>query len=179
MSNRTNRTLSANNTGLNLGTRSFALVTGADLDLTPTLRFRHASHPGAVARVERMRHEPSITMPRFSLGKPDGKPGDVDRGLADLLLDSSPRPSWPYSSSRSWACAGEGRSQVVAEAPPEPRTVVVVDEPSGRSVRRQAQSAPTQAQSRPAASARACQASWPAGRSARANDLALASAVAS
>jgi hypothetical protein len=176
-----NRTLSANTLRLNLGTRSFALISGADLDSTnQTLRFRHAqvSHPGAAAHVERMRFMPPITRPAFSKGKPDGKHGDGDRGLAKLLLDASPRLSWPYSSSWSWGYAGGSQGQVVAEAPPEPRTVVVVDEPSGRSVRLSGQPTP-QAQPRPAAPARACQASWPAGRSVRANDLALASAVAS
>ncbi len=174
-----NRTLSANTLGLNLGTRSFALLAGANSGMTnPTLRFRHAmvSHPGAVARVERMRSEASITMPAFSTAKPDGKPGDAD--ASKRPLDSSPRSSWPYLSSESWGCAGGSQGQVVAEAPPEPRQVVVVDVPSGRSVRPVGR--PTQqARPRPAAPARACRASWPAGRSARAKDLTLASAAAS
>jgi hypothetical protein len=179
MSNRTNRTLSANTLRLNLGTRSFALLAGANSGTTnPTLRFRHVmdSHPGAVARVERMRSEASITMPAFPTAKPDGKHEDAD--ASKRPLDSSPRSMWPYLLSGSWGCAGGSQGQVVAEAPPEPRQVVVVDVPSGRSVRPAGQ--PTQqAQTRPAASARACRASWPAGRSARANDLALASAAAS
>ena len=176
-----NRTLSANTPRLNLGTRSFALLAGANSGTTnPTLRFRHVmvSHPGAVARVERMRSVPSITMPAFSTAKPDGKHGDADSDAAKRPLDSSPRSSWPYLSSGSWGCAGGSQGQVVAEAPPEPRQVVVVDVPSGRSVRPAGQST-RQAQPRPAAPARASRASRPAGRSARANDLALASAAAS
>lgn len=163
-----NRTLSANTLRLNLGTRSFALVSGANLGTTnTTLRFRLAmvSHPGAVVRVERMRFGPSITMPAFSPARPDGKHGDAD--ASKRPLDLSPRSSWPYRSSGSWGCAGGSQGQVVAEVPPEPRQVVVGDVPSGRSVR------PTrQAQPRPAAPARACRAS-------RANDLTLASAAAS
>lgn len=173
-----NRTLSANTLRLNLGTRSFALVSGANLGTTnPTLRFRlaTASHPGAAARVERMRFEPSITMPAFPQAKPDGKHGDGD--ASKRPLDSSPRSSWPYSLSGSWGYAGGSRGQVVvAEAPPEPRQVVVVDVPSGRSVGLPGRPTP-QAQPRRAASGRACP-SRPAGRSARAIDLALASAVA-
>jgi hypothetical protein len=169
MSNRTNRTLSANTLRLNLGTRSFAQ---ANLD-SMTLTVRPASHPGAVARVERMRFMAPITLPALSFGKC----GDGDRDPAKRPLDSSPRPSWPYSSSfEGWGHPGEGRGQVVvAEAPPEPRTVVVTDVPSGRSVPRQAQPTP-QAQATPA---RACRVARAAGRSARASDLALASAVAS
>jgi len=167
-----NRTLSANTLRLNLGTRSFALVSGANNGTTMlTLGFRLAqvSHPGAVARVERMRFEPSITMPAFPPAKPDGKHGDAD--VTKRPLDSSSRLSWPYSSSWSWGCAGGSQGQVVAEAPPEPRQVVVFDVPSGRSVRPAGR--PTQqAQPRLAAAARACRAS-------RANDLALASAAAS
>jgi hypothetical protein len=177
MSNRTY--LSANTLRLNLGTRSFAVLTGADNGMTlQTLRLRlaHTSHPGAAAHVERMPSVPSIIMPAFSPAKPDGKRGDADG--AKRTLDSSPRSSWPYSIAWSWGRAFGSQGQVVAEAPPESRQVVVVDVPSGRSVRRQGQ--PTrQAQPRPAAPARACQASWPAGRSARANDLVPASAAVS
>ncbi len=175
MSNRTY--LSANTLRLNLGTRSFAVLTGADNGMTmQTLRFRHASHPGAAAHVERMPSVPSIIMPAFSPAKPDGKRGDADG--AKRTLDSSPRSSWPYSLTWSWGRAFGSQGQVVAEAPPESRQVVVFDVPSDRSVRRQGQ--PTrQAQPRPAAPARACQASRPAGRSARANDLVPASAIVS
>jgi hypothetical protein len=174
-----NRTLSANTLRLNLGTRSFALVTGANngtTNLALGFRLAHASHPGAVARVERMRFEPSIMRPAFPTAKPDGKCGDAD--ASKRPLDSSSRSSWPYSTSWSWGRAIGSQVQVVAEAPPESRQVVVCDVPSGRSVRPTGQPTPP-AQPRLAAPARACQASRPAGRSARANDTARPSAVAS
>jgi hypothetical protein len=181
MSNRTNRTLSANTNRLNLGTRSFALLAGANNGSTnKTLRLRLAqvSHPGAVARVDRMRLEPAILMPAYSPAMPDSKRGPWDADPSKRISDSSPRSSWPSSS--LWGCGTRGGSQgqVVAELPPSPSPVVVIDVPSGRQVFRQVHPVP-QAQPRPAASARACRPADLASRSARPNARALASAVTS
>ena len=180
MSNRTNRTLSANTLRLNLGTRSFALTNSANnVTANPTLRFRLAqvSHPGAIMRVERMLFEPAISRPAYSPILPVGKRGTKDADRSKRPSDSSSRSSWP-SSSTSWGCGGGSQGQVVAVTPSVPSSVVVRDVRSGRSVMRQVQPVP-QAQPRLFAPARACRPADLASRSARPNALALASAFSS
>lgn len=129
MSNRTNQTLSANILGLNLGTRSLALK--ASGNGTATLRFRLAdlSHPGVVARVERMRFQPSISEPAYPPAMPDSKRGtrDTDGPKSSSRSSSLPaRISPPKRSPR----AGWTQGQVVFEAPSVLRSVVVSDGPA-------------------------------------------------
>ncbi len=175
MSNRTNQTLSANTNRLNLGSRTLALkATGIDMT---SLRFRlaHLSHPGVVAREERMRFEPSINMPAYRPAKPDSKRGTCDLdGSKSTPLASS----WlsPLSPSRRLTADVRAQGQVVAEAPPVLRPVVVSDIPASRLVPRPGQPNP-QVPSRPAASARATGRPGLASRSAR-TSAALASAAA-
>jgi hypothetical protein len=166
MSNRTNQTLSANTNRLNLGSRSLALV--ASGNGTTTLRFRlaHLSHPGVVARVERMRWEPSISMPAYRPDTPDSKRGACE-------VDGSRSPSFLSS---SWLFTRTER-RMFAEAPPVLKPVVVIDVPGGRSVPQPSQPSP-HAPSRPSASARATGAACRASDRARISD-ALASAAAS
>jgi len=176
MSNRTNRTLSANSNRLNLGTRSLALV--ACVNGTTTLRFRlaHVSHQGVFMRDERMLFVPSITDPSYPPAKPQDKRGTGDFDATKSSSSSSPSSSWPEP---SWlrGCVGcwtQGH-QVVAEAPPEQRQVVDFDVPSARPVPEPGQPQ-GQVPSRPTASARASRAAGLASRSARLTALASAAA---
>jgi hypothetical protein len=175
MSNRTNRTLSANFNRLNLGTRSLALV--ACVNGTTTLRFRlaHVSHPGVFMRDERMSFEPSITDPSYSPAKPKDKRGKGDTDASKSSSSSSPSPSWPEPLWLRGCVGGTQGHQVFAEAPPVLGQVVDFDVPSGWPVPEQGQPQ-WQAPSRPAASARASRAAGLASRSARLTALASAAA---
>jgi hypothetical protein len=175
MSNRTNRTLSANSNRLNLGTRSLALV--ACVNGTTTLRFRlaHVSHQGVFMRDARMPFGPSITDPSYPSAKPTDKRGSGDFDATKSSSSSSPSPSWPGPLWLGGCVGGTQGYRVVAEAPPVFRQVVDNDVPSGRAVPEPGQPQ-EQAPSRPAASARASRAAGLASRSARLTALASAAA---
>jgi len=112
MLNRTNRTLSANTNGLNLGTRSLALIPGANMDFG-TLRNRQA-HPQVQAAAQHAQ---------------PAKPIDI---TYRFLVKRSVVPMFPGSSSEvSWlpplVWEPRPRSVVVAEESPVVRPVVADD----------------------------------------------------
>ncbi len=130
MLNRTNRTLSANLNGLNLGTRSFLVADFAATGLNTgslALRLRH-THP----------QQRATFTPRDE---------DIDR-IDPCIMDSipampscSPPASWRSSRSER----ARARVEVVAEALPRVRPVVVgvpATDPSGRGGRGRGQSQP-------------------------------------
>ncbi|WP_435019787.1 hypothetical protein TA3x_001479 [Tundrisphaera sp. TA3] len=96
MLNRTNRTLSANSTRLNLGTRSFALVANANIG-NETLRHAHAA-PHAAVRAGAVRYPVSI---RFDI-PPMADPKPLEPKMAKAS-GSSPLTSWPGSGQQAWA----------------------------------------------------------------------------
>ena len=95
MLNRTNRTLSANPTRLNLGTRSFALVANGNIG-NETLRNAHAAQPVAV-RAGRVRYlVPVVFGHPLIKGTKSAEPAMVKPS------GSSPMPSWPDSGRQAW-----------------------------------------------------------------------------
>lgn len=166
MSNRTNRTLSANTNGLNLGTRSLAKAGVFNGTISTTLRFRLAqsSRPGDFARVERAIFDPAITMPAFESAMPDSKRGTVDaeRSKPPLVSPSGRSHSEPIW---LWSPVAGTRWQVAVEVPP----IVPSVQPSARSYRHAPRASlyAVHAQPRPCASTRACGATGSSGRSAR------------
>jgi len=131
MLNRTNRTLSANTHRLNLGTRSLALVKGANMDLQ-TLRTRPA-HPQAAAQHAQAGKPPSIKYPSIIRGS-----------FVFVFPGSSSEVSWPMPS----AWEPRPRPVVVAEAPPVVRPVVVDDRDCRRGGRARRDASPTLADAR-------------------------------
>ena len=124
MSNRTNRTLSANTLGLNLGTRSLAIQAGVTNDMNETLRLRlaHASHPGAFARSGRAAGDFAITMPAFDPAMPDPKREPVDAKSPRLPFASSSGSSWPATpdTSRGYGEPTQGQVVVTGVSPSQP-----------------------------------------------------------
>ena len=95
MLNRTNRTLSANPTRLNLGTRSFALVANGNIG-NETLRHAHAAFPVAV-RAGMVRYPVPIGFMVPIMGPKPMK------SVKHPTSGSSPMPSWPTSGRWAWA----------------------------------------------------------------------------
>lgn len=122
MSNRTNRTLSANTNRLNLGTRSLAILAGVNNGTTQTLRLRlaHASHVGSFARVGRMDIDPAmrITPPKSEPAKPSST-WAVESAESKPSPESSPRSSWPAPArGRGYRREAEGLQVVVVAGQP-------------------------------------------------------------
>ena len=122
MSNRTNRTLSANTNRLDLGTRSLAILAGVNNGTTKTLRLRlaHASHLGSFARVGRMDIDPAmITPPRSEPAKPSSKWAS-ESAESKPSPESSPRSSWPVPArGRGYRRGAEGLQVVVVAGQPQ------------------------------------------------------------
>lgn len=133
MLNRTNRTLSANFNGLNLGTRSLAKVAG--YHGRQALRARHAFalHADSMWQGDRIRMIgwPSLIGPPSSFPAPSS-PADV---------------AWPRAVTAAWQ-----RVELVAEAPQAERPIVAHD-PGPRSSQLRAQGlSPASCSDRPAGS---------------------------
>ena len=112
MLNQTNRTLSANLLGLNLGTQTLGLQASVVNVANKTLRLR-PSHPDM--GIDSMRGG-GITGPGYRHDHECERPGS---------LFSSPS-SWPFSPSAvAWRFVERPRAEVVAEAAPSKREVVV------------------------------------------------------
>jgi len=150
MWNRTNRTNSANSNRLNLGTRSLAPVAASTFG-PQTLRLRH-THPQK--RIDSLRDGDVVGImypPLIGTMMPKAK-----------SPSSTPATRWPDRA--RWSGS---RVEVVAEAPPEKRPVIVIDDWGGRSGRSQGRArwqAPTRSEApvatwpaRASASCRACQ----------------------
>ncbi len=120
---RTNRTLSANPTRLNLGTRSLAQVAGANIG-NETLRHAHAASPVAVRAGGHAYPGPlSFGIPSIMGPKP------AEPAMAKSS-GSSPMPSWPAQGRPTWA-----QVPLVADAFAVVRPVVdSVDSPARRGV---------------------------------------------
>ena len=113
MSNRTNRTLSANTLGLNLGTRSLANQARVIHDTIETLRLRPA-HPGVVARFGRITLDFAMPMPAIKRGMHDAK-------SPRQSSDSSSRSPWPAPSwSRGYCDVTQGQVVVTGVPPVQP-----------------------------------------------------------
>jgi len=96
MLNRTNRTLSANLTRLNLGTRSLAQVAGANIG-NETLRHAHAASPVAVRAGGYAYPDPiAFGIPSIMGPKP------AESAMAKSS-GSSPMPPWPAQGIAEWA----------------------------------------------------------------------------
>ena len=100
MLNRTNRTLSATSTRLNLGTRSFAFTANGNIG-NKTLRL-HAHAASHAVRVGVASYPVPVALDMSPIMGP--KPGAKGAAMA-MLSGSSPMSAWPGSGSATWGQA--------------------------------------------------------------------------